>query len=89
LPALDDPFIHPIAAGNGRVGRLLTLLLLYQAGYEVGRYISLDRIVEDSKETYHELLHRSSTGWHEARHDLRPWREHFLGTLTAAYGDLE
>jgi Fic family protein len=89
LLALDGPLIHAIADGNGRVDRLLAPLLLYQAGYEVGRYISLERIVEDSKETYHESLHRSSTDWHEARHDLRPWWEHFLGTLTAAHGDLE
>ncbi len=86
---LDFECIHPFADGNGRVGRLLALLLLYQAGYDVGRYISLERIVEDSKETYYESLYRSSKDWHEARHDLRPWWEYFLGTLTAAYGDFE
>jgi Fic family protein len=86
---LDFECIHPFMDGNGRVGRLLTLLLLYQSGYQVGRYISLERIVEESKETYYESLHRSSQGWHEARHDLRPWWEYFLGTLTAAYGEFE
>ena len=86
---LDFECIHPFMDGNGRIGRLLTLLLLYQAGYEVGRYVSLERIVEDTKETYYEALYRSSQDWHHARHDLRPWWEYFLGTLTAAYGDFE
>ncbi|HLD78059.1 MAG TPA: Fic family protein, partial [archaeon] len=86
---LDFECVHPFADGNGRVGRLLTLLLLYQCGYGVGRYISLERIVEQSKETYYEALHRSSQGWHEGRHDLRPWVEYFLGMLIAAYNDFE
>lgn len=86
---LDFECIHPFTDGNGRLGRLLTLLLLYQAGYTVGRYISLERIVEESKETYYEALHRSSQGWHEGRHDLRPWLEYFLGTLIAAYKEFE
>ncbi len=86
---LDFECIHPFMDGNGRIGRLLTLLLLYQAGYEVGRYISLERIVEESKETYYEALRRSSEGWHQARHDLRPWWEYFLGMLTAAYNEFE
>jgi Fic family protein len=86
---LDFECIHPFQDGNGRVGRLLTLLLLYQAGFEVGRYISLERIVEETKETYYEALHRSSLGWHDARHDLRPWWDYFLGTLIAAYKEFE
>jgi Fic family protein len=86
---LDFECIHPFMDGNGRVGRLLTLLLLYQAGYEVGRYISLERIVENTKETYYEALYRSSHDWHNAGHNLRPWWEYFLGTLTAAYGEFE
>jgi len=86
---LDFECIHPFTDGNGRVGRLLTLLLLYQAGYEVGRYISLERIVENTKETYYEALYRSSKGWHQAGHDLLPWWEYFLGTMTAAYGEFE
>jgi len=85
----DFECIHPFTDGNGRIGRLLTLLLLYQAGYEVGRYISLERIVEDSKETYYEALHKSSQGWHEGRHDLRPWWNYILGMLTAAYKEFE
>jgi len=86
---LDVECIHPFSDGNGRVGRLLTLLLLYQGGFEVGRYISLERIVEESKETYYEALQRSSQGWHEARHDLRPWWDYFIGTLIAAYKEFE
>jgi Fic family protein len=85
----DFECIHPFWDGNGRIGRLLTLLLLYQAGYEVGRYISLERIVEESKETYYDALFKSSQGWHEARHDLRPWWNYFLGMLTAAYKEFE
>ncbi len=85
----DFECIHPFTDGNGRVGRLLTLLLLYQAGFEVGRYISLERIVEDSKETYYEALHKSSQGWHQEEHDLRPWWNYFLGMVTAAYKDFE
>jgi len=86
---LDFECIHPFWDGNDRMGRLLTLLLLYQVGYEVGRYISLERIIEETKETYYEALQRSSQGWHEARHDLRPWWDYFLGTLVAAYKEFE
>ena len=85
----DFECIHPFMDGNGRIGRLLTLLLLYQAGYEVGRYISLERIVEESKETYYESLLKSSQKWHEAQHDLRPWWNYFFGMLTAAYKEFE
>ncbi|MBI2313450.1 MAG: Fic family protein [Betaproteobacteria bacterium] len=86
---LDFECIHPFTDGNGRLGRLLSLLLLYQSGYGAGRYISLERIVEQSKETYYEALYRSSQGWHDGRHDLRPWFEYFLGTLIAAYKEFE
>ena len=85
----DFECIHPFKDGNGRIGRLLTLLLLYQCGYEAGRYISLERIVEESKETYYEALYKSSQGWHNGEHDLRPWWEYFLGTLIAAYNEFE
>jgi Fic family protein len=85
----DFECIHPFWDGNGRMGRLLTLLLLYQAGYEVGRFISLERIIEESKETYYEALLKSSQHWHEAKHDLRPWWNYFFGTLIAAYKEFE
>jgi Fic family protein len=86
---LDFLCIHPFLDGNGRMSRLLTLLQLYQSGYEVGRYVSLEKVIEDSKETYYESLLRSSKGWHEGRHDLSPWLEYFLGVLIAAYKELE
>jgi Fic family protein len=86
---LDFECIHPFMDGNGRLGRLLTLYLLYTTGYEVGRYISLERIVEESKESYYEALYRSSQKWHEGRHDLRPWWNYFIGMLTAAYKEFE
>jgi hypothetical protein len=71
------------------MARLLTLLLLYQAGYGVGRFISLERIIEQSNETYYESLHASSQGWNEGSHDLTPWTEYLLGTITAAYRQFE
>jgi len=86
---LDFECIHPFTDGNGRLGRLLTLVLLYQAGFDVGRYISLERIVEESKESYYEALFESSQRWHEGQHDLRPWWNYFLGMLTAAYKEFE
>lgn len=86
---LDFLCVHPFLDGNGRMARLLTLLLLYQAGYGVGRYISLEKIVEDSKESYYEALGRSSQDWHEGQHDLEPWTQYLLGTLIAAYREFE
>jgi Fic family protein len=91
IPALVLDFlcIHPFRDGNGRVSRLLNLLVLYQAGYEVGRYISLEKVVEDSKETYYEALEASSRGWHEGEHDLLPWLQYSHGVLLAAYLEFE
>lgn len=89
LAVLDFLCIHPFGDGNGRVARLLTLLLLYQHDYEAGRYISLERIIEDSKETYYESLEASSLGWHEANHDVLPWLEYFWGVLLRAYREFE
>jgi Fic family protein len=86
---LDFLCIHPFRDGNGRVSRLLTLLALYQNGYEVGKYISLERIIEQSKETYYESLNKSSQKWHQANHDFFPWFNYFLGTLVCAYKEFE
>ncbi len=80
--------IHPFRDGNGRISRLLTLLLLYQAGYEVGRFISLERLVDASRETYYDALRAAGHGWHEGEHDIGPWLRYFLGILTAAYREL-
>jgi Fic family protein len=86
---LDFLCIHPFRDGNGRMARLLTLLLLYQGGYEVGRYVSLERIIEESKEAYYDTLYRSSQGWHKGKHSLTPWTEYLLGTMIAAYREFE
>lgn len=89
LTVLDFLCIHPFPDGNGRVARLVTLLLLYQCDYAVGRYISLERIFEESKESYYETLDASSQGWHERRHDVRPWLDYFWGALLRAYREFE
>ena len=86
---LDFLCIHPFRDGNGRVSRLLTLLDLYQRGYEVGRYVSLERLIEESREEYYEALRRSSEGWHEGKHDLVPWLNYFLAILRRAYRECE
>lgn len=87
---LDLLCIHPFLDGNGRTARLMSLLLLYKAGYEVGRYISLERIVEDTRSGYYDALQASSEGWHEGRHSLVPWWEYFLGVmLLTAYREFE
>src|SRR6266581_1193425 len=87
---LDFLCIHPFADGNGRMARLLSLLLMYQAGYEVGRYISLETAIEETKEGYYDSLHASSQGWHEGQHSLVPWWEYFVGVmLVKAYREFE
>ena len=78
-----------ISDGNGRMSRLLTLLLLYQFNYQVGGYISLERIFEDSKESYDETLEISSQHWHSHQHDVRPWLNYFWGALLRAYREFE
>jgi Fic family protein len=87
LVILDFLCIHPFSDGNGRISRFLTLMLLYRLGHQVGRYISLERVTEQSKETYYEALGRSSEGWHEGRHDPHPWLNYFWGVLLKAYGE--
>lgn len=82
---LDFLCIHPFNDGNGRMSRLLTLLLLYRSGYFVGKYISIERLIADSKETYYEVLQESSTGWHEGENDYLPFVRYMLGVVIAAY----
>ncbi len=89
LAVLDFLCVHPFTDGNGRVSRLLTQLLLYHHGFAVGRYVSLERVIEGSKETYYEALQASSAGWHEGRHDPHPWLSYFWGVLLAAYREFE
>jgi Fic family protein len=91
IPAyvLDFLCVHPFRDGNGRMARLLTLLLLQRAGYEVGRYISLERLFEQTKESYYDTLYQSSQQWHSAEHSLLPWWEYFTGVILAAYKEFE
>jgi len=89
LYVLDFLCIHPFLDGNGRMARLITLLLLYRNGYEVGRYISLERVIEQTKESYYETLQKSSQGWHKGKHDALPWVEYALSTILAAYKEFE
>src|SRR3989344_7779672 len=87
IPAFVFDFlcVHPFSDGNGRVSRLLTVLMLHQADYTVGRYISIERLIEESKETYYEALQLSSKNWQEGKHSLKPWWEYSLGVLIGAY----
>ena len=82
---LDFLCIHPFNDGNGRMSRLLTLLLLYRSGYFVGKYISLEKKMADSKESYYEALQESSEGWHEGKNDILPFARYLLGIISAAY----
>jgi Fic family protein len=81
--------IHPFRDGNGRVSRLLTTLLLEQQGFVVGRYISLERLVEETKEDYYRVLARCSQGWHEGTNEIVPWWNYFSTVLKRAYQELE
>ena len=84
---LDFLCIHPFNDGNGRMSRLLTLLLLYRAGYIVGKYISIEKLIEQSKESYYEALWESSQNWHEESNDYAPFVRYMLGVIAAAYRD--
>ncbi len=86
---LDFTCIHPFTDGNGRTSRLLTTLLLYHQGYDVAKYISVEKIVEKTKESYYETLERSSLSWHEADHDAIPFVSYTLSTFLAAYDEFE
>ena len=82
---LDFLCIHPFSDGNGRMSRLITLLLLYKFDYLVGKYISIERLINDSKETYYEVLQDSSWGWHDNANDYTPFVQYLLGVILAAY----
>ena len=84
---LDFLCVHPFNDGNGRLSRLLTLLLLYRSGYIVGKYISIEKLIEQTKEIYYESLQLSSAGWHENKNDYEPFVKYMLGVIVAAYRD--
>lgn len=86
---LDFLCIHPFRDGNGRVSRLLLLLQCYHIGIEVGRYISLERLIEENKERYYETLEQSSQGWHRGKHDPWPFINFVLFILKTAYREFE
>ena len=89
LFVLDFVSIHPFDDGNGRMSRLLTLLLLYRAGYVVGKYISLEKLVEDSKESYYEALQTASAGWLSGKNDPTPFVRYLLGIFLKAHSLFE
>lgn len=85
----DFTSIHPFNDGNGRMSRLLMLLLLYKNGYNVGKYVSIEREIEQSKETYYEALAASSQGWGAGRHSYVPFVRYMLGVVLACYRALD
>lgn len=81
--------IHPFNDGNGRMSRLLTTLLLYRNGFYVGRYISLEAKIAQTKDLYYDALAKAQTGWHDGEEDATPFINYLLGTILAAYKDFE
>lgn len=84
---LDFLCIHPFHDGNGRMSRLLTLLLLYRAGYIVGKYISIEKLIENTKDIYYQCLQQSSRDWYENANDYEPFVKYMLSIVVAAYRD--
>lgn len=91
IPAFIVDFlcVHPFNDGNGRMSRLLTTLLLYRAGYVVGKYVSLESKIEKTKESYYKALGKSDINWNNEENDLTPFIKYILGTVLAAYRDFE
>lgn len=81
--------IHPFNDGNGRLSRLLTTLLLYQSGFMVGKYISIEQKIERTKDVYYDVLAKASNGWYEEKNDYFPFIKYFLGIVLNCYRDLE
>ena len=81
--------IHPFNDGNGRMSRLLTLLLLYKNGYSVGKYISIERQIEKTKDRYYDVLETSDIGWHEGKNDPTPFIRYMLTVILACYTRFE
>lgn len=81
--------IHPFNDGNGRTSRLLTTLLLYKNGFAIGKYISLEKKIQITKDDYYDALQQSSEGWIDNNNDDTPFAKYLLGTILAAYRDFE
>lgn len=81
--------IHPFNDGNGRMSRLLTTLMLYQNGFYVGKYISLEAKIAKNKDLYYSALAQAQAGWHDGTEDVVPFIKYFLGIVLAAYRDFE
>lgn len=86
---LDFLCIHPFKDGNGRMSRLLTLLLLYRAGYLVGRYVSIEKAIADTKDAYYRALSAADAGWHAGENDTKPFIEYLLGVILSCYRDFD
>lgn len=86
---LDFLCIHPFNDGNGRMSRLLTLLLLYRCGYKVGQYISIEKAIADTKETYYEVLQQADQKWYEGENDPKPFIRYMLGIILSCYREFE
>ena len=86
---LDFLCIHPFTDGNGRMSRLLTLLLLYRSGYLVGQYVSIEKAIADTKEAYYDALQRADQGWHEGENDPTPFIRYMLGVILSCYREFE
>lgn len=91
IPAFICDFlcIHPFNDGNGRMSRLLTLLLLYKSGYEVGKYISIEKQIEKTKDVYYDVLQKIDHGWHEGENDPTPFIKYMLQLVLACYKEFE
>lgn len=91
IPVVIHDFlcIHPFDDGNGRMSRILTLLLLYKFGYFVGRYISIEMLIEESKGSYYEELQNSSEKWHTGENDELPFMKYMLGIIMKAYKECD
>ena len=86
---LDFLCVHPFNDGNGRMSRLLTLLLLYRSGYVVGQYISIEKAIADTKDTYYKVLAQADQNWHKGENDPKPFIKYMLGIILGCYRDFE
>lgn len=86
---LDFLCIHPFNDGNGRMSRLLTLLLLYRSGYIAGKYVSMEMLIEKTKETYYEALQSSSSGWHDNTSHYASFVRYYLGVVLKGYNEFQ